>query len=902
MNAIKSVDQPTLRLLHDQPVEGKLAIQPFGCLLVLDQLTLRVQACSANCAELLGMEAEQLLGHGLAEVFPAAAELVACFQQPEGPLGRPPLPRLPAPDGGLMLELRGLRRRDDILLEVEPVAELAMDLRLQRLDLAAVNRRLAGHDRLERVCDEAARMLQQLSGYRDVSLICFEPGGRLVPVANIGEPPPDFSTESRTQIRRLARGAPLSYAPRADSRTVPMIGGNLPSDINVAQLCRVSSALFADTGGWMCLALPGADGDAPWGCVLCRDPRPHPVTARMRGELMVLVGLVSAQIARLAERGLRVAAERGAERAFRLLSEIDLGKPFPASLAGKEPLLCELLGADGVEYIQDGERLLGTSSCDLSPAQMRKLLAWIKAEPGPIWYTDDLGEQLGDVGSIGPLLGLCADEDRQDVLLFGRRGDAAAWAAEDLAAARALHRLIHGVIIANAANFEQMSRSLAQQTDRLKRTRREVEYLAHHDALTGLPNRKNFRESLNAAVANAEVAGGTYAVGLLDVDHFQAVNDTLGHDKGDVLLCAVAERIMDMLLPRDLVARLGGDEFALLLHNDGGEHCCDTAEKIVAALREAMDDQEDRFVITGSLGVAVGHAGSDPSELMRQADRALAQAKRTGRDRVVQFQEEVPEGGGPTVDVERAVRLGSPKQAIEIQMQPLVPITSISGQRRFEILARWRTDDGALILPTEFLPAAERSGKMRELTRVVSQRAIEVLRGRPEDEKCLRLGINIGAADLEARWFARGLLDELRTAGVPAGCIEIEISEDLLHRANDTTTESLRVLARGGLHFAVDDFGTGFSSIGQLQELPIDVLKIDRRFIQGLTDQGGPDRDLVAGVIALAHSLDKITVAEGVETEQQLRVLESLGCDWGQGYLWSRPLPPHQALALKFEV
>jgi EAL domain-containing protein (putative c-di-GMP-specific phosphodiesterase class I) len=238
----------------------------------------------------------------------------------------------------------------------------------------------------------------------------------------------------------------------------------------------------------------------------------------------------------------------------------------------------------------------------------------------------------------------------------------------------------------------------------------------------------------------------------------------------------------------------------------------------------------------------------------------------------------------------------SPMDAVEILLQPQIAIAAHAGMPHFEVLARWRTEDGRLIMPGDFIPAAERNGLIGAVTAAVLRRAIRLLRRRLEQHGTeIRLAINVSAADLEARGFARRLLEDLHAADVPPDLIEIEITESMLLRMTPSVKSTLHILDRGGIQLSLDDFGTGFSSMAYLRELPIANLKIDREFIRGIESER--DRNLVAGMIAMAHSIGKEVIAEGIETPQQLERLTEIGCDWGQGYLWSRPISPEQALA-----
>jgi EAL domain-containing protein (putative c-di-GMP-specific phosphodiesterase class I) len=340
---------------------------------------------------------------------------------------------------------------------------------------------------------------------------------------------------------------------------------------------------------------------------------------------------------------------------------------------------------------------------------------------------------------------------------------------------------------------------------------------------------------------------------------------------------------------------LGGDEFALLLPSGHEDALDDMPERVVAAFRKPVIVGEDRFAVTVSMGITLGHGGSAGTELLKQADMALYQAKDAGRNCVRAFDSGLQQRALARLEVAREVLGRHAEDAVEILLQPQVPIAAATGEPRYEVLARWRTSDGRLLLPLDFIDAARQNGLLRAVTTAVLKRTVALLREAPSTGSAPVLSVNVSAADLEARWFARTLLDELDDAGVSPMRLELEITENLLLRMTESVRESLRQLTAGGIRIALDDFGSGFSSMASLRELDIATIKIDRGFVRGVT--GAQDRRLVAGMIAMAHSLGKVVVAEGVERITELEVLRRLGCDWGQGFLWSEPLPPEQALS-----
>lgn len=942
-----------------EPISTCGAIQPFGCLLVVDPETGRILACSANAEMYLGVDTETLLDVPLSQALPVAGapELHAALHaDPEQAAFQPSFFQARAPRDERPLAVRLHRWRDRLLLEIEPHGEMTMDARLRGFDVESFQRRLRASEDVKQICREAADAFRYLTDFERVLVYRFDTDDSGVVIAESLAPdtwPSTLglrypATDIPRQARALYRETPMRYAPSRDHSDVPLLSRTLAPDsidIGIAHL-RAQSPIHRNylqrfgVNGSMSLSI--MQDERLWGLVIFHHRAPHPVTSYVRRRLIELAGCLSARVALIEERERTLAAQLGMSRVNTIVGEIDVEQPFPESFIGQERTLCELVDADLVQLYRRGQPLFFGQNCSLAPDQVDELLAFLRTRPGPIWNTDCLSGEFEPAAAypdrLAGVLVVFIDEPRENMLLFGRRrvkytvdwgGDPAAlpfssrdterpfgwptrdfqvwreerthhslpWSEVSLATGMALKNLIQQVIVANAAHFERLAQSLASQRDQLHQSREEMRHRALHDALTGLPNRVRFREALIEAIDAGRRTGQGFAVALMDIDHFKTINDTLGHDKGDVLLCAVAERLRTELPEPGLVARLGGDEFALLLPSaTEAAIATDQAERIVESLRRAIVVGEDSFSITSSLGLAMGGPDSEPGELLKQADLALYRAKEEGRNRAGHFDRDLETRALKRMEIDRAVLGRSPMDAVEILLQPQIAITARAGAPRFEVLARWRTEDGGLIMPNDFIPAAERNGLIGAVTSAVLRQAIRRLRRRLEHEgREARLAINVSAADLEARGFARRLLEDLHAADVPPDLIEIEITESLLLRMTAGVKATLHSLSRGGIQLSLDDFGTGFSSMAYLRELPIASLKIDRDFIRGI--ETPRDRNLVAGMIAMAHSIGKEVIAEGIETPRQLELLTEIGCDWGQGYLWSRPIAPDQAFA-----
>ncbi|MBK1694590.1 diguanylate cyclase [Chromatium weissei] len=940
-----------------EPITTCGNIQPFGCLLVLNPQTLCIDACSANTAMYLGHEPETLLGAPLSQaVTECDSDLHACLSATGSAVDFCPSFFQVKTTLGDPLDVRIHRWRERLLLEMEPRGEMAMDVRLRGFDVESFQRRLRASSDAASVCQEAVTALRYLTGFERVVAYRFEPEDDGIVIAEsllpnawssiIGLRYP--ATDIPRQARALYRETPLRYAPSRDHPDVPLLSHTLAADaidIGIAHL-RAQSPIHRNylkrfgVNGSMSLSIM-AEGRL-WGLIIFHHRAPHPVTAYTRRRLNELAGCLSARLALIEERDRNRATEQGMTEVNAIVSEIDVEQPFPDNFIGKEHLLCDLVDADLVQIYHHNQPLFLGQDCNLPVENNQTLLDFLRTHSGPLWCTDCLSSEFEPAAAypdrLAGVMAIFIDNRHDDILLFGRRrikytinwgadpsslpfsGDdneqqpfgwpkrtfqvwqeerthhARPWSAVAQATGLALKNLIQQVIVANAAHFERLAQSLARQRDQLRDSREEMCHRALHDSLTGLPNRAHFREALNNAIENSQRTGTEFAVALLDIDHFKTINDTLGHDKGDVLLCAVANRIAVMLPDSAMVARLGGDEFALLLPQQIDVEPLTQVEHLIEGLRRLIVIDGDNFSITCSLGLALGSSDSEPSELLKQADLALYRAKEDGRNCARPFDKRLESQAHQRLEIDRVVLGRSPMDAIEIVLQPQIAICAAEPHCRFEVLSRWRTSDGSLVMPNDFIPAVERNGLIRGVTAAVLRQSIRLLRERLEHQRSeIRLGINVSAADLEERSFARRLLEDLHAADVPPDLIEIEITESMLLRMTASVKASLNVLNRGGVQLSLDDFGTGFSSMVYLRELPISSLKIDRDFIRNI--ETPRDRNLVAGMIAMAHSIGKEVIAEGIETPQQLEWLKTLGCDWGQGYLWSRPISPTLALA-----
>ena len=428
---------------------------------------------------------------------------------------------------------------------------------------------------------------------------------------------------------------------------------------------------------------------------------------------------------------------------------------------------------------------------------------------------------------------------------------------------------------------------------------RKLKELAHADTLTGLPNRHALLELLARNLADAADRKTRIAVLFLDLDRFKQVNDTLGHAAGDALLRRAAERIRRNVRVADIVARQGGDEFALVLTDlasarDAGV----TARQLIGALSRRFEIDGKVVFVGASVGIAVfPEDGADPSDLLRKADTAMYRAKADGRNRLAYFKEHMGVEAQRRAALDGELRLAIKRGEFVLHFQPLVELRT-GRVSAVEALLRWRHPTQGLLAPDLFVPFAEESGLIDAIgTWVVSEACLQHQRWRSEGVPVPRVAVNVSIGQMRRSHFVQTVQSAMTLADMPCHSLEIEVTESILLQGDKAANDAMASLAAAGVLFAIDDFGTGYSSFSNLTTVPARVLKLDRSFIAGAA-RGNERGAIVTAMINMAHALKKEVVAEGVETEDQLALLSSLGCDMVQGFLLCKPLPADQIASL----
>ncbi len=418
----------------------------------------------------------------------------------------------------------------------------------------------------------------------------------------------------------------------------------------------------------------------------------------------------------------------------------------------------------------------------------------------------------------------------------------------------------------------------------------ELEFHATHDVLTGLPNRNLLQDRLEQAIHKAQRSGGQVAVALIDLDNFKFINDSLGHSMGDRLLVEMSKRLHDSLRGTDTVARYGGDEFVLILSDELTREAAQAVlDRVQAAVQQSVELGTHNVHVGCSIGVSVyPEDGAELQTLLRHADAAMYHAKQQGKGQYQFFTSSLNVAIEERMSLESELRRAMEANELRVYYQPKV---SYRGKPKgFEALVRWTSPEFGVVSPARFIPLAEETGLIGPITDHVLRSAChEAATWARRGFGALKVAVNLSARSFKGDELVFQIAEILKESGLPPAQLELEITESMLIGDTDHTVAILDRLKRLGVSIAVDDFGTGYSSLAYLKRLPLDVLKIDRSFVNGC-ERGGDGLAIPRAIISLGHSLGLEIVAEGVENEGQWRALEALGCELFQGYLFSRPL------------
>ena len=451
---------------------------------------------------------------------------------------------------------------------------------------------------------------------------------------------------------------------------------------------------------------------------------------------------------------------------------------------------------------------------------------------------------------------------------------------------------VSSIKLQNTTAFCAFIRDITEQ----KRSADLLKNLAHYDAITGLPNRVLFQDRLNQETKQSKRTGLPTAVMFLDIDHFKDINDTLGHEQGDVLLRQAAERLNACLRDTDTVARFGGDEFVVILSQ---LHDLESIDQIAERMLEAMTApfylNGEVAYVSASIGIAIFPIDTDSyEELIKNADQAMYLVKKSGRNNYTFFTSAMQETALARRKLTNDMRVALQEQQYRIHYQPIIDLSS-NRITKAEALIRWQHPLHGLIHPDDFIAIAEETGMISDIGEWVHHAVLQqAAQWRAGYFKDFQISINISPIQLQqdgnrlAAWCK-----QLQNPALPGEAVVIEITEGILMEASDDIKNILRAYRDAGIQLALDDFGTGYSSLSYLSRFDIDYIKIDQSFVRNIS-VSSDDFNLCEAIIVMAHKLGLKVVAEGVETEEQKAILIEIGCDFAQGFLFSRPLPPEE--------
>ncbi len=542
-------------------------------------------------------------------------------------------------------------------------------------------------------------------------------------------------------------------------------------------------------------------------------------------------------------------------------------------MPGYDLLLLRSENLHSVELASDDSVIIEKAKRALSADELHSI-TFLKPIAGTLWHAAAIPDQSHIDGSI-------ADIKLRNLIIW------------------LVSSLIMGALIAlwyleirRRRKLSDMNRSLEKEATAREVTENELRKLTNYDPLTTLPNRKSVDEFLERTLAAAKKHNARPAVLFFDIDRFQEFNDTLGHGYGDVLLKEAARRLHGLVAPEDILARWGGDEFVVVMqHIEDEEEAAQLAETLLEAMRKPINLHRHNAVATISIGIATyPDAGEDAETLLKNADLAMYRAKSEGRDQARFFIQEMDDIAHERRRLEQEIRQGIERGEFEPYFQPRMDIKSgkIVG---CEALMRWHHPTRGVLAPGAFLDTLERGGLIEQVGDAVRTKVCDYrIKWHHDDLDVGVISINLGGPE----FFRHDIVDHLNTAmlrcGLEAKAFEIEITESHVMENTGDSLAKLHALKNLGFSLAVDDFGTGYSSLAYLKRFPVDIVKIDKSFVDGCVTNP-EDQDILRAILNLSHGLSLRVVAEGVETIAQLELLRELKCDEVQGYLIARPLP-----------
>jgi diguanylate cyclase (GGDEF)-like protein len=916
-----------LSLCEREPIHIPGAIQPHGALIAARADGLLVSHASANLATILGRPADSMLGRPLQDAIGEAACRILHGSLRRDGIALGKVFALPGPKGS-PLHLHAHRSNQTICVDIEP-RHIESGPRSPIIMAQSVLETFNQATSRAELCELAVRGLKAITRFDRVLAYRFGHDGhgeviaearaaRLQPYLGLRYPASDIPPQARRQylLHPVGAIADASYQP-VPLLADPALDNDTPLDLTHSTLRSVSPVhreYMRNMKTAASLTIGLSHEQELWGMLVCHHATPRVVGPELRAVAAMIGQVVSLMLGSLGE------AERYAQQLQRLtdlrtlIARLASPLPLAEALAASAPELIQLVDAGGA-LVRISGALFCVGQTPPQPEAERALAVLLPAAGGDVLAVDDVSlrhRELAGCVSLGSgtlllPLGQGGDEailwfrpelsrtltwggnpaehsalNTETGLLAPRnsfaawtetvKGHSTPWSPADLALARDLR-------IAIADEVAQ-------------RTKGELARLRHYDSLTGLPNRSLLLECL----AEAEHDPGT-ALLFLDLDRFKAVNDTWGHAAGDTLLVEVARRLLACVGPGNLTARLGGDEFVVLCRGLDQVALMAISELVRVAIEAPFEIAGHSCHISASIGIAM--ADQLGGDLVRAADMAMYAAKQCGGNRGMVYEPSLHDRAARQFELDRELReaLGRDDQLILVY-QPLFSVAAATRKLAgFEALLRWRHPRHGWMAPNLFVPLAEKSGLILPLGEWVLATALRQGRmfqqSRPDAN--LRLAVNISALQLAQPNFCSGLADVLQAEGVPPSALCLEVTESIL-----TDVAAAYVLAdirKLGVHVAVDDFGIGYSSLSYIRRLPVDIVKLDRSFLENIE---GDVRavSFISAVIMLAHSAGMSVVMEGIETQAQLETALAAGADVVQGFLLATPLSAEAAVEL----
>lgn len=439
-------------------------------------------------------------------------------------------------------------------------------------------------------------------------------------------------------------------------------------------------------------------------------------------------------------------------------------------------------------------------------------------------------------------------------------------------------------------DIKRLMRSLQTENHKVQESRSQLQHLAHHDSLTGLPNRSYGQLLFKQSLAKSQSDKVNLGILFIDLDNFKPVNDALGHEAGDTLLVLLSQNLCDLLSETQNIVRFGGDEFLIMSPYIDRSELESLALTVINECTKGFDVMQTRLVLSASIGIASSpQHGNNFEQLSRKADIAMYQAKKDGRSTYHFYDESLEQASDDKFNLLQQIRPAVQNQGFELYYQPIIDMTNAKVMS-VEALLRWPQEDGSFIPPDKFIPLAETCGAITELGKWVIEKACQYcasMRASGFDD--LRVSVNLSVMQFKDGQLNKIVEEALIQSGLQAEALEFELTESLLIDETEQIQKQLHLLSMKGCTIAIDDFGTGYSNLGYLREFKASRLKIDRSFVTNICTSHD-NEVLVSAIIELAKNLGLEVVAEGIEDAETLAKLQSLSCKIGQGYLWSKPL------------